>query len=286
MVLLIISVGIAIFSILSFILFMTAPIAGRGDYGSLRTLLEWYNCCTESRSFIGAHILVGFAFLFGIIFISWISFKFLKNKNIRFTTSFGSLLFTNLMGILLFITSIVLMSAPSIADKVYNSSQMKMGGASIAILVFGICSLLGAISYDVIRFRSPIYSVIPLFDSSSTQKVVSSSSITKPANPTMYDASTIQMSLDTTKKIVQSYVVTASSNTGRGLWTSICCMFCGIFGTSSRNYEKKLKKIKNMVLSELKIQCKKVQADALTNVVFAISDLHIVASATAVVYEK
>jgi len=40
-------------------------------------------------------------------------------------------------------------------------------------------------------------------------------------------------------------ILSASSNNGIGLWTSICVAFCSILGKKSKNYQKKQDKVLN-----------------------------------------
>lgn len=40
-------------------------------------------------------------------------------------------------------------------------------------------------------------------------------------------------------------LLSASSNIGIGLWTSICVAFCSIFGKKSKNYQKKQDRVLN-----------------------------------------
>lgn len=51
-------------------------------------------------------------------------------------------------------------------------------------------------------------------------------------------------------------ILTASSNTGIGLWTSICVGFCSILGTESKNYKKKQNKVLAAANLELAQQLK------------------------------
>ena len=49
-------------------------------------------------------------------------------------------------------------------------------------------------------------------------------------------------------------ILTASYNTGIGLWTSICVGFSSIFGVVSKNYKQKQEKVLNAANKELKRQ--------------------------------
>ena len=51
-------------------------------------------------------------------------------------------------------------------------------------------------------------------------------------------------------------ILVASSNTGIGLWTSICVAFCQIFGKESKNYKRKQEKILDAANADLRNQLK------------------------------
>lgn len=50
---------------------------------------------------------------------------------------------------------------------------------------------------------------------------------------------------------MKRFVLTASSNTGIGLWTTICVAFSSIFGCVSKNYKKKQDKVLDNANEEL-----------------------------------
>lgn len=61
----------------------------------------------------------------------------------------------------------------------------------------------------------------------------------------------------TQKKEKEFLLLTASSNTGVGLWTSICVFFSSIFGVESKNYTKKMNRVLGKVKSSLQSQISK-----------------------------
>ena len=54
---------------------------------------------------------------------------------------------------------------------------------------------------------------------------------------------------------MEQYLVTASANTGRGLWTSICVFFAHIFGVESKNLLVKHNKV--LTIAEERL-CQKI----------------------------
>ncbi len=74
----------------------------------------------------------------------------------------------------------------------------------------------------------------------------------------------------------KNYVLlTASSNVGIGLWTSICVFFAKIFGVTSHNLQNKQRR----VASSLKKQLEK-QFEALPEGEYELKDFRIVFSST------
>lgn len=92
--------------------------------------------------------------------------------------------------------------------------------------------------------------------------------------------------LDPSKEVEKTAPMFASSNVGVGLWTNICFSLCQIFGMKSKAYEKKMARMQNDALNNLLNQVKGAGADALTDVHFALSNLTVIVSATAVFYKK
>ena len=55
---------------------------------------------------------------------------------------------------------------------------------------------------------------------------------------------------------MEQYLVTASANTGRGLWTSICVAFAHVFGVESKNLLAKHNKV--LTIAEERL-CQKIK---------------------------
>ena len=55
----------------------------------------------------------------------------------------------------------------------------------------------------------------------------------------------------------KTILLTATSNCGVGLWTSICVMFASIFGVKSVNYQRKMNKITTEIKRSLEKQMEK-----------------------------
>ena len=65
----------------------------------------------------------------------------------------------------------------------------------------------------------------------------------------------VQKSVEVTKLPTKDLIIlTASSNTGIGLWTSICVGCAAIFGVQSKKYKFKMNKILNEIKSDLESQ--------------------------------
>jgi len=81
-------------------------------------------------------------------------------------------------------------------------------------------------------------------------------------------------------------VGTGTGFSGTGLWTGICVGCANIFGTSSKNYRRKLSRAKAQAMSELEIKAKQFGANAILNLSFAISGLSVLASGTFVIVKE
>lgn len=92
--------------------------------------------------------------------------------------------------------------------------------------------------------------------------------------------------LNPSKEVEKTAPLFASSNVGVGLWTNICFSLCQIFGMKSKAYEKKMARMQNDALNNLLNEVKGAGADALTDIHFALSNLSVIVSATAVFYKK
>ena len=89
---------------------------------------------------------------------------------------------------------------------------------------------------------------------------------------------------------IEYVALTASKNTGVGLWTSICVMFASVFGVESRNLKKKEDDISNLAMREISAKAKAARCFEIRNVHLSLAKtsmtLSVVASATGVRYKK
>ncbi len=56
-------------------------------------------------------------------------------------------------------------------------------------------------------------------------------------------------------------ILTASANSGMGIWTMICFCFSSIFGISSKNYRRKQEKVISTAKNSISLQLKKLEPD-------------------------
>lgn len=92
--------------------------------------------------------------------------------------------------------------------------------------------------------------------------------------------------LDPSKEIAKTVQISANSNIGVGLWTSICISLCGIFGTKSLNYAKKMDRVTEDALKQLILQSYYMDADTVIDIHYALYGLTVIAYGTAVFYKK
>ncbi len=92
--------------------------------------------------------------------------------------------------------------------------------------------------------------------------------------------------LDLSKEVARTVQISANSNIGVGLWTSICIALCGIFGTKSLNYAKKMDRVTEDALKQLILQSYYMDADTVIDIHYALYGLTVIAYGTAVFYKK
>lgn len=79
--------------------------------------------------------------------------------------------------------------------------------------------------------------------------------------------------------------ISASAHTGIGLFTSICLAFANIGGVESKNYVKKMNKIKQQATDDLILQCAKLKFDEIIDIRYVLSGLSVIAYAKAIKYK-
>ena len=77
-------------------------------------------------------------------------------------------------------------------------------------------------------------------------------------------------------------LVSSQATRGMGLWTSICLGFANFFGTKCKHYAQKIERAKNDALNDIVQQGKRMNADGIIDIKFALSGLSVIVSGTAV----
>lgn len=256
----------ACFGVSSIMMFAAPLFSSEHD---LMWAVQLFNYSSTARAIGQAFIILGFFAL--ILFAIWlISFLAnIKNKETYFKSK-KYLVFTLLTSILAIGPIIITFLFIGRVDGLYVRPSFLLY-IYLILMVAGI--VLGIIS-SIIKSTNVKY---------KSEKVVVEKAV-MPKATKQYNVEVLA-SIDPSVKLTAQTPITAVSNTGIGLWTSICNALCAIFGKKSKAYNKKLEKIKNDAINQLLNQAEYLNADAIVNITFALSNLTVIASATAIKYK-
>lgn len=255
----------ACFGVSSIMMFAAPLFSSEHD---LMWAVQLFNHSSTARALGQAFIILGFFAL--ILFAIWLILFLanIKNKETYFKSKkyFVFTLFTSILAVGPIIIPFIFIAGPGI-----NVRPSFLLYIYLILMVTGI--VLGIIS-SIIKSTNVKY---------KSEKVVVEKAV-MPKATKQYNVEVLA-SIDPSVKLTAQTPITAVSNTGIGLWTSICNALCAIFGKKSKAYNKKLEKIKNDAINQLLNQAEYLNADAIVNITFALSNLTVIASATAIKYK-